>query len=137
VLGAVEMTNASSSGVVAPTSAGVPANREPANLADILERILDKGIVITGDIRINLLDIELLTIKLRLMIVSVDTAKQLGIDWWEHDPWLRSSDRELAQENELLRQRLSALEYDRERPPPIEAESEVIDERSADAEERW
>ena len=130
------MTSASSGGAVAPTNAGAAANREPANLADILERILDKGIVITGDIRINLLDIELLTIKLRLMIVSVDTAKQLGIDWWEHDPWLRSSDRELERENELLRQRLSALESGHERPPSIEAESEVIDERSLDAEDR-
>lgn len=130
------MTYASTGGAVAPTSASVAPNREPTNLADILERILDKGIVITGDIRINLLDIELLTIKLRLMIVSVDTAKQLGIDWWEHDPWLRSSDRELERENELLRQRLSALESSHERPPPIEAESEVIDERSLDTEDR-
>ena len=62
--------------------------REPANLGDILERVLDKGIVIAGDIQVNLLDIELLTIKLRLLIASVDTARELGIDWWEHDPWL-------------------------------------------------
>ena len=127
------MTNASSGGVVAPASAGAPASREPANLADILERVLDKGIVITGDIRINLLDIELLTIKLRLMIVSVDTAKQLGIDWWEHDPWLRSADHDLARENLLLRQRLSAMESAPEHLPPIEGESEIIDERRADA----
>src|SRR5690348_11435136 len=63
------------------------------NLADILERVLDKGIVIAGDIQINLLDIELLTVKLRLLIASVDTARQLGIDWWETDPWLTSRDR--------------------------------------------
>ena len=61
-----------------------------ANLADILERVLDKGIVIAGDIRINLLDIELLTIKLRLVVASVDRAKEMGIDWWEHDPSLSS-----------------------------------------------
>lgn len=61
-----------------------------ANLADILERVLDKGIVIAGDIQINLLDIELLTIKLRLLIASVDKAKEMGIDWWEHDPSLSS-----------------------------------------------
>jgi hypothetical protein len=130
------MTNASSGGVVAPTNAGVSASREPANLADILERVLDKGVVITGDIRINLLDIELLTIKLRLMIVSVDTAKQLGIDWWEHDPWLRSADQDLARENLLLRQRLSALESDHGRPPPIEGDSEVIEEHRADNRDR-
>src|SRR3954447_1696502 len=58
------------------------------NLADILERVLDKGIVIAGDIVINLLDIELLTIKLRLLIASVDTAKEMGIDWWQNDPFL-------------------------------------------------
>ncbi|MGW7695883.1 gas vesicle protein [Streptomyces asiaticus] len=61
-----------------------------ANLADILERVLDKGVVIAGDIRINLLDIELLTIKLRLIVASVDKAKEMGIDWWEHDPSLSS-----------------------------------------------
>jgi hypothetical protein len=63
---------------------------EPANLGDILERVLDRGIVIVGDIRISLLDIELLTVKLRLLIASVDTARELGIDWWQHDPWLTS-----------------------------------------------
>ena len=61
-----------------------------ANLADILERVLDKGVVIAGDIRINLLDIELLTIKLRLLVASVDKAKEMGIDWWELDPSLSS-----------------------------------------------
>ncbi|WP_119287223.1 gas vesicle protein [Streptomyces sp. YIM 130001] len=61
-----------------------------ANLADILERVLDKGIVIAGDIQINLLDIELLTIKLRLLVASVDKAKEMGIDWWENDPSLSS-----------------------------------------------
>lgn len=66
------------------------AGREPGNLADILERVLDKGLVIAGDIQVNLLDIELLTIKLRLVVASVETARQLGIDWWESDPWLSS-----------------------------------------------
>ena len=61
-----------------------------ANLADVLERVLDKGMVIAGDIQINLLDIELLTIKLRLLVASVDKAKEMGIDWWEHDPALSS-----------------------------------------------
>ncbi|MFI9645257.1 gas vesicle protein [Streptomyces sp. NPDC052040] len=83
-----------------------------ANLADILERVLDKGVVIAGDIRINLLDIELLTIKLRLVVASVDRAKEMGIDWWEHDPALssRARDRELTRENEELRARLAELE---------------------------
>ena len=100
----------------APNQAG---GRQPApgggagdgsNLADILERVLDKGIVIAGDIQINLLDIELLTIKLRLVVASVDRAKEMGIDWWERDPTLSSGHRELEEENQRLRERLDALE---------------------------
>jgi Gas vesicle protein len=60
----------------------------PSQLADVLERVLDKGIVIAGDIQINLLDIELLTIKLRLLVASADKAREMGIDWWEGDPFL-------------------------------------------------
>ncbi|MFD0970885.1 gas vesicle protein [Plantactinospora endophytica] len=67
---------------------GRPATGDTGNLADILERVLDRGVVIAGDIRVNLLDIELLTIKLRLVVASVDTAREMGIDWWEHDPFL-------------------------------------------------
>jgi hypothetical protein len=68
----------------------VSGGRPPTNLADILERVLDKGLVIAGDIQVNLLDIELLTIKLRLVIASLDTARQVGINWWENDPWLNA-----------------------------------------------
>jgi hypothetical protein len=60
----------------------------PSNLADILERVLDKGIVIAGDIQINLLDIELITLKIRLLVASVDRAREMGINWWESDPTL-------------------------------------------------
>jgi hypothetical protein len=60
----------------------------PAQLADVLERVLDKGIVIAGDLQINLLDIELLTVRLRLLIASADKAREMGIDWWEGDPFL-------------------------------------------------
>src|ERR687892_216562 len=75
-------------------TAGLPGRpTESTNLADILERVLDKGIVIAGDIQINLLDIELLTIKLRLLIASVDRAREMGIDWWEGDPSLRMAAR--------------------------------------------
>src|SRR5690242_11742481 len=80
------------------------------SLADILERVLDKGIVIAGDIQINLLDIELLTIKLRLLVASVDRAKEMGINWWESDPTLTRDAGELARENEDLRARLDRLE---------------------------
>ena len=85
--------------------------RQPDSLADVLERVLDKGIVIAGDIQINLLDIELLTIKLRLLVASVDKAKEMGIDWWESDPSLTSDSRELSDENRRLRERLSRLEH--------------------------
>lgn len=91
-----------------------------ANLGDILERVLDKGLVIAGDIQVNLLDIELLTIKLRLVIASLETAREVGIDWWERDPWLsskafdRAADgRDLEQENEQLRERVKELESGR------------------------
>jgi Gas vesicle protein len=98
---------------------GLGSGREPANLGDILERVLDKGLVIAGDIRVNLLDIELLTIKLRLVIASLDTAREVGINWWESDPWLSAGaateathDRrsELENENRRLRDRVRALE---------------------------
>jgi hypothetical protein len=64
------------------------SGHHPAQLADVLERVLDKGIVIAGDIQINLLDIELLTIRLRLLIASADKAREMGIDWWQGDPFL-------------------------------------------------
>jgi Gas vesicle protein len=65
-----------------------------ANLADVLERVLDKGLVVAGDIRINLLDIELLTIKLRLLIASADKAAEMGITWWRDDPFLSGRERQ-------------------------------------------
>ncbi|UNR59140.1 gas vesicle protein [Streptomyces sp. A10(2020)] len=80
--------------------------------ADLLERVLDKGIVIAGDIKIDLLDIELLTIRLRLFVSSVDTARKAGIDWWETDPALSSRAKRdaLMEENAFLRGRLRELD---------------------------
>ncbi|MFF9568792.1 gas vesicle protein GvpJ [Streptomyces sp. NPDC014685] len=99
-----------------PSRTGPYGQQSSANLADILERVLDKGIVIAGDIRINLLDIELLTIKLRLLVASVDKAKEMGIDWWEHDPSLssRAHDgyRSLTEENRRLRAEIETLRRD-------------------------
>jgi gas vesicle protein GvpA/GvpJ/GvpM family len=90
---------------------GALSSPQSTNLGDILERVLDKGLVIAGDIRVNLLDIELLTIKLRLVIASLETAKEVGIDWWEHDPWLSGKkDSKLQIENEQLRARIEQLE---------------------------
>jgi len=85
---------------------------ESATLADVLERILDKGVVIAGDIKIKLVDIELLTIQIRLLIASVDKAKEMGIDWWTWDPALSSQarDDEMQKEVEGLRERVRDLE---------------------------
>ncbi|MDX3452157.1 gas vesicle protein [Streptomyces sp. ME02-8801-2C] len=96
-------------------AAPAPYGQSTSSLADILERVLDKGIVIAGDIRINLLDIELLTIKLRILVASVDKAKEMGIDWWEHDPSLssRHTGSPLEQENRRLRAELEALRRER------------------------
>lgn len=79
-------------------------------LADVLERILDKGIVIAGDVSISLVGIELLTIKLRLLIATVDKAKEMGINWWETDPKLSARAQDLEAENLALLARIEALE---------------------------
>ncbi len=86
---------------------GPPAHRTES-LADILERVLDKGIVIAGDIQINLLDIELLTIKLRLLVASVDKAREMGINWWEGDPHLSLEARD--EQERSLENRVRQLE---------------------------
>ena len=82
------------------------------NLADILERVLDKGIVIAGDIKIQLADIDLLNIKIRLLICSVDKAMEMGINWWQQDPYLSTKAREseIEKENTELKKRLERLE---------------------------
>jgi gas vesicle protein GvpA/GvpJ/GvpM family len=100
----------------------------PANLADILERVLDKGIVIAGDIQINLLDIELLTIKLRLLVASVERAQEMGINWWESDPTLSANAKELEEENRDLRARLERLEKVAGLPAPREGEEVIVEE---------
>ncbi|MBC8234041.1 gas vesicle protein [bacterium] len=82
---------------------------QSTNLADILERILDKGIVIAGDIRIQIADVDLLNIKIRLLVASVERAKEMGIDWWESDPYLSSKVSELEEENQQLREKLNML----------------------------
>ena len=83
---------------------------QATNLADILERVLDKGIVIAGDISIYLVGVELLTIKVRLLVASVDKAMEMGINWWESDPALSSRAHQMAEENHLLKERLDHLE---------------------------
>lgn len=81
-----------------------------ATIADILERVLERGIVIAGDITISLVNVELLSIRIRLLIASVDKAMEMGINWWEGDPYLSARARELETENRLLRERFDRLE---------------------------
>jgi hypothetical protein len=105
-------------GPVVPSSRAAPpvygtagsGRPQPANLADILERVLDKGIIIAGDIRVELLEIELLTIRIRLLVASVDKALEMGIDWWKNDPMLSSGQQNLVDENKRLQERIEALE---------------------------
>jgi hypothetical protein len=119
-------------------SSGRPGITPPPRgdtLADVLERVLDKGIVIAGDIQINLLDVELLTIKLRLLVASVDKAKEMGIDWWESDRSLSSGSRDEADENQRLRERLERVEQQLGLPAGDE-EQPGSDRRSAERERR-
>jgi hypothetical protein len=78
---------------------GVQRSLQGATLVDLLDRILDKGLVVAGDIVVQLADVELLTIKIRLLVCSVDKAQEIGMDWWRHDTFLTShSKSELSQE---------------------------------------
>lgn len=85
---------------------------QSTNLADILERVLDKGIVIAGDISIELVGVELLNIRIRLLIASVDKAMEMGINWWQEDTYLstKAREKELMQQQETLEARLQKLE---------------------------
>ncbi|UOQ92427.1 gas vesicle protein [Halobacillus shinanisalinarum] len=87
---------------------------QSSTIVDVLEKVLDKGVVIAGDIRVGIADVELLTIKIRLIVASVDKAKEIGMDWWETDPYLSSKATEnnqaLEEENKKLKERLDALE---------------------------
>ncbi|WP_280193999.1 gas vesicle protein [Nocardia farcinica] len=125
-----------SGGGPAPPPQPYNGAHQGANLGDILERVLDKGLVIAGDIQVNLLDIELLTIKLRLVIASLETAKAVGIDWWESDPWLNSNARRLEHpvrdlelENRELRERIAELEAGGGQAPLERAREERRTER--------
>lgn len=86
-------------------------------LVDVLDRILDKGLVIAGDIKVNLANVELLTVQVRLLVCSIDKAEEIGLNWWKFDPALSVSGgaHHLAEENRELRARLQALEERLER----------------------
>ena len=96
---------------------------DAANLADILERVLDKGIVIAGDIKIQIADIDLLNIKIRLLVASVDKAMEMGINWWQNDSYLstRAKKTDIEQENKELKRRLERNEELKKRLERTEA----------------
>jgi len=79
-------------------------------LVDVLDRVLDKGLVVAGDIRVSLAEVELLTIRIRLLICSIDKAEQIGLDWWKFDHHLSPGKQPLSAENEELRKEIRALE---------------------------
>ncbi len=91
---------------------GMQHSIESTNLADLLERILDKGIVIAGDIKIKLVDVELLTIQIRLVICSVDKAKEMGMDWWVNNPAFtsRAPQEQVGDSMSRMEERLARLE---------------------------
>lgn len=92
------------------TSTIEPTYRRSTGLVDVLDRVLDKGLVIAGDIRVSLAEVELLTIRIRLLVCSIDKAEQIGLDWWRQDPELSVAARRLSLENESLREQVRKLE---------------------------
>jgi hypothetical protein len=84
----------------------------PPGLVDVLDRILDKGLVIAGDIKVSLANVELLTLQIRLLICSIDKAEQIGLNWWRYDTNLTTRAARAEAENVELRERLSELERD-------------------------
>ncbi len=87
-----------------------PSYRRSTGLVDVLDRVLDKGLVVAGDIRVSLAEVELLTIRIRLLVCSIDKAEQIGLDWWRNDPNLSLAARQMASENQLLREQVRLLE---------------------------
>jgi hypothetical protein len=93
-----------------PTDLQGSPSRGNAGLVDILDRVLDKGLVVAGDIKVSLAEVELLTIRIRLMICSIDKAESIGLDWWKYDRYLSPGREQVMQENLELREQLRLLE---------------------------
>ena len=88
----------------------LPTGQRGTGLVDVLDRVLDKGLLIAGDIRISLAEVELLTIRIRLIVCSIDKAQEIGLDWWKYDRNLAPGTRALAGETEALRRQVRLLE---------------------------
>ena len=88
----------------------VPTTQRSTGLVDILDRVLDKGLVVAGDIRVSLAEVELLTIRIRLIVCSLDKARDIGMDWWQHDQYFSPGKHQLRSENEELKKQVRLLE---------------------------
>jgi hypothetical protein len=84
--------------------------QQASGLVDVLDRVLDNGVVVAGDIKVSLSEVELLTVRIRLIICSIDKAQQIGLDWWRYDAHLAPGNRQHELENEQLRQQVRLLE---------------------------
>ena len=93
-----------------PTDLTGNSTRGNTGLVDVLDRVLDKGLVVAGDIKVSLAEVELLTIRIRLMICSIDKAEAIGLDWWKYDRHLSPGREQVLQENLELREQLRLLE---------------------------
>ena len=93
-----------------PTDLTGSQTRGNAGLVDLLDRVLDKGLVVAGDIKVSLAEVELLTIRIRLMICSIDKAEAIGLDWWKYDRHLSPGREQVMKENVELREQVRALE---------------------------
>jgi hypothetical protein len=87
-----------------------PSNGRARGLVDVLDRVLDKGLVVAGDIKISLAEVELLTIRIRLIVCSIDKAEQIGLNWWRYDTHLAPGRDRLVVENEALKKQIRSLE---------------------------
>ncbi|MGB3495005.1 MAG: gas vesicle protein [Elainellaceae cyanobacterium] len=101
----------------------ITTSTQGSTLADVLERVLDKGIVIAGDISVSVGSTELLSIRIRLLISSVDKAREIGINWWESDPYLNSNAQQLVEANQQLLTRIEGLEGELRSLRPAEPEA--------------
>ncbi|MEM0979150.1 MAG: gas vesicle protein [Cyanobacteria bacterium P01_H01_bin.58] len=99
-----------------------------STLVDVLERVLDKGIVIAGDISVSVGSTELLSIRIRLLVASVDKAREIGINWWESDPHLNGRAQELLEANQQLQNRIEGLEKELRALRSANTESETSTE---------
>ena len=95
-----------------PSSPAIqPFHPRASGLVDVLDRVLDKGLVIAGDVKVSIAEVELLTIRIRLLVCSIDKAQEVGLDWWKHDRHLSvGAQQPLVLENAALRERIAVLE---------------------------